>query len=232
MHFIQYSRTKEGHLNLKKMKLLPQEIRDQLRERFPQSSLSKMPGAAKLTSIKIMYVIERLNNVFGVGEWVLEWGEHQFSNQDEIIIQGFIKIPKYDFQTPATFGSARQTFYKGTETPIQSIGDLGKSAVSALISKSASFLEVGIDVFKGLQTHETPDAPETKWYPIPDDKDVIEVLEGGKWDEKLLGDNGAKITGKNNEDVYLVFTDEQVITIKEHLDKKHLEELDKKEVKK
>lgn len=123
-------------------KQLPAEIVAILREPFPAEALSTVPGGAKLTSIKSMYVIERLNKAFGIGRWSLD---HEVieANEREIVVGGKLHLVDYpDCQFPATYGGM-----KGYEKTDRS--DLYKGAVTACIGKAASFLEVGIDVYKG-----------------------------------------------------------------------------------
>ena len=54
------------------MEKITNEMREKLREPLPQEALTQHGSKTFLTSIKPMYVIERLNDVFGVGSWTLK----------------------------------------------------------------------------------------------------------------------------------------------------------------
>ncbi|MBA7662174.1 hypothetical protein ES703_70200 [subsurface metagenome] len=97
-----------------------------------------------MLAIKAMYIIERLNDVFGLGRWTLE---HEIINSENgyILMKGQLKLPDYpDIVVPTQYGG-HKTAGTGTE-----IADGYKSAITDCITKSASYLEIGIDVFKGL----------------------------------------------------------------------------------
>ena len=44
-------------------------MREKLRQPLPAEAISRHPTKTFLSSIKAIYVIERLNDVFGVGAW-------------------------------------------------------------------------------------------------------------------------------------------------------------------
>jgi len=119
-------------------------IRKRLREPFPQEAYQEHSQKSFLTVLKAMYVIERLNDVFGLGRWNLE---HEIINSEDgyILMKGQLKLLDYpDIIVPAQYGG-HKTSGTGTE-----MADGYKSAITDCITKSASYLEIGIDVFKGL----------------------------------------------------------------------------------
>jgi len=119
-------------------------MREKLREPFPPEAYQAYDSKPFLTVLKAMYVIERLNDVFGLGKWNLE---HKVIKEDNVyvLIRGQLKLLNYpDMIIPAQYGG-HKTGGAGTE-----MADGYKSAITDCISKSASYLEIGIDVFKGL----------------------------------------------------------------------------------
>ena len=121
---------------------ITEEIRKLLRADFPKEAYSAHPTKTFLTTLKAMYIVERLNDVFGIGRWTIEHSV-ELSTPDYILIRGKLIILDYDCEIPDQFGG-HQTTGKNTE-----IADGYKSAVTDVLSKSASYLEVGIDMFKG-----------------------------------------------------------------------------------
>ncbi len=86
------------------MQKITKEIRDRLREPFPSEALGTVASKSYLTSIKAMYVIERLNDVFGVGRWTLL---HEVIKEqaEQVLIQGELKIYDFDIVVPKQYGS-------------------------------------------------------------------------------------------------------------------------------
>ncbi len=123
-------------------KKITQEIRKQLRAPFPPEAITPHPTKTYLSTIKAAYVMERLNDVFGICGWTIE---HTIVSDDTdyVVVVGCIYLPEFELRTPDQYGGHGKTG-KGTEP-----ADGYKSAVTDLMSKSASYLEIGIDVFKG-----------------------------------------------------------------------------------
>ena len=126
------------------MKTIPEDIREKLREPFPPEAISQHPTKTFLSTIKAIYITERLNDVFGIGGWNLQ---HVIVSDtpEYVTVCGFISLKEpYGFDTPRQYGGHKKT---GTNTEP---ADGYKSAMTDCQSKCASYLEIGIDVFKGL----------------------------------------------------------------------------------
>lgn len=123
-------------------KIITDEIREQLRAPLPAEAISQHPTKPYLSVLKAAYVMERLNDVFGVCGWTVEHTVRDDAN-DYVVVCGCIYLLNFDLRTPKQYGG-HATAGKGTEP-----ADGYKSAVTDLMSKSASYLEIGIDVFKG-----------------------------------------------------------------------------------
>lgn len=121
---------------------ISKEMREALRAEFPSEAYSKHPTKTFLTTLKAAYVMERLNDVFGVGRWDLE---HKVVKDEGsyVLMSGRIKILDHDVVVPVQYGG-HTTTGKNTE-----LADGYKSAITDILSKSASYLEIGLDMFKG-----------------------------------------------------------------------------------
>jgi hypothetical protein len=122
--------------------LISEEIRKKLRAPLPAEGIKQHENKPYLSTIKSIYIVERLNEVFGIGRWTVI---HKVINTENeyVLMKGRLIILDYDCRLPWIFGG-HKTEGKGTEP-----ADGYKSAVTDIISKSASYLEIGIDVFKG-----------------------------------------------------------------------------------
>jgi hypothetical protein len=126
------------------MMQITEEIREKLREPMPPEAISQHPTKSFLSTIKAIYIVERLNDVFGIGGWCIE---HEIVSDEPDYVSMKGKIIIHDpvgIETPWQYGGHGKTG-KNTEP-----ADGYKSAVTDCQSKCASYLEIGIDVFKGL----------------------------------------------------------------------------------
>lgn len=119
------------------IKKITNEMREQLHAPLPQEALSQHPAKTFLTSIKAIYVVQRLNDVFGVGSWQTRT-EIVSIVDNNAVVKCIFQIPEYGvyFET-----------YGGHDD--KDLGDALKGAATDALTKAASYLEVGIEVFKG-----------------------------------------------------------------------------------
>lgn len=133
---------------MSEIKRLSKEIEAKLLVPMPPESITRHPTKTFLSTIKAIYIVERLNEVFGMGMWGLE---HEIieDSTEYVTVRGRIVLHEYGIATPYQYGGHTKTG-KGTEA-----ADGYKSAVTDCQSKCASYLGIGIDVFKGKQSHNT-----------------------------------------------------------------------------
>ncbi len=146
------------------MKTLSPEQAETLQKPLDPKAVSQHPTKPYLSTIKAIYVIERFNEVFGIGGWFLT---------DEIIDKVHIERPdkygnvekiqniviKTTFEAPE-YG-IKLWSYGGNDNP--DLGDAYKGAVTDAITKIGSYLYVGMDVFKGLA-----EKPHNSLQPLPE----------------------------------------------------------------
>ncbi len=167
-------------------------VREKLKAPFPAEAISQHPTKTFLSTIKAIYIVERLNDVVGIGGWDLE---HEIVSdpEDYVSVRGRLHYGKrnaddgpaysiYEFRTPDQYGGHKKT---GTNTEP---ADGYKSAVTDCQSKCASYLEIGIDVFKGKATNGSK-APRKAKKEVEGDEKEISVKQ---WEFlKKLGGNVA-----------------------------------------
>ncbi len=126
-------------------KVISAEIREKLRASFPKDAYKKHPTKTFLTTLKAAYIFERLNDVFGIGRWDFTH-EIIVNSEETVVLLGTLHILDYECKVPSQYGghSTKKTF-KGYE-----LADIYKSAITDSLSKCASYIEIGIDMFKGL----------------------------------------------------------------------------------
>jgi len=122
---------------------LPEDVNAKLKEPLPREAVSPNPQKPGLSVIKVIYVVERLNEVFGLNGWhvdneVVETGRM-------VVVRATLSIPRYAIAIEQ-FG--------GNDNPDR--GDAYKGACTDALSKCASYLGIGMDVYKGL--YEQPGA--------------------------------------------------------------------------
>src|SRR5262252_2680519 len=117
--------------------VLPPEVIAKLREPLPPEAVSPNPQRPGLSVIKVIYVVERLNEVFGLNGWRVV--NEVVENGRMVVVKGALKIPKYNIHVEQ---------YGGNDNPDR--GDAYKGACTDALSKCASYLGIGMDVYKGL----------------------------------------------------------------------------------
>jgi len=146
------------------MTKLPQEKIDALATPLPPEAIAPHPTKTYLSTIKAIYVVERLNQVFGIGGWfqrnevveisseVVAGDGKRYPNKMKVV-HSFFEVPEYGIKLD-NFG--------GNDNVDE--GDAFKGAATDALTKMASFLGVGMDVYKGKATQSTQspqNAPQT-----------------------------------------------------------------------
>ncbi len=142
-------------------KPITEEMRDKLNYPFPAKAYSKHPTKTYLTTVKAIYIVERLNDVFGIGRWALDHEVVQVT-EEQVLMVGELKLLDYpEHKITAQYGS-HTIVGKGVE-----LADGYKSAVTDCLSKCASYLEIAIDIYKGNKV------PEENYKPLKKETDPL-----------------------------------------------------------
>lgn len=123
---------------------LPEDLKKKLKEPLPTEAVSPNPLKPGLSAIKVIYVVERLNDVFGLSGWHMD--NEVVETGRMVVVRATLAIPKY--------GIAIEQF-GGNDNPDR--GDAYKGACTDALSKCASYLGVGMDVYKGLNDNRPRD---------------------------------------------------------------------------
>lgn len=111
-----------------------------LDRRLPDEAVSQHPTMKFLSSIKSIYVTERLNEVFGVGSWRVET-EIVERSERMVVVKLRFSIPEYGIYYECFGGNDNAD-----------LGDACKGATTDALTKVCSWLGIGAEVFKGRQT--------------------------------------------------------------------------------
>lgn len=128
------------------MQKVTDEIKKILDRPLPIEAISQHPTKRYLSSIKSIYITERLNEAFGVGSWTFK-SKIINENEGAPVVYVTLKIPKYGIKLSQYGGNDNG----GTKNPSYDLGDAYKGAMTDGISKIASYLGIGADVYKGKQ---------------------------------------------------------------------------------
>ena len=132
------------------MKKITNEMREVLRKPLPAAAISQHPTKTFLSTIKAIYVVERLNDVFGSGEWNIS--NEVISKEGKwIVVKSIFTVNDYAIKIEQFGGN-------DNADP----GDAYKGAATDALTKIGSYLEIGIDVFKGLLAKLEKGKIETK----------------------------------------------------------------------
>lgn len=174
---------------MSEVKSVSAEMVAALKKPLPPEAIKQHPTKAYLSAIKVPFIIERLNEVFGVAGWkvrndIVEAGDKM------IVVKSTLTVPEYGIEHEA-FG--------GNDNPDR--GDAYKGACTDALSKIASYLYIAMDVYKGLG-----DAPsrEAKKKEAAKSSDPIKVR--GKFTDFMTKEteSGTEVLGKVKE--YAVFS--------------------------
>lgn len=170
-------------------KQLSTEQINKLKEPLPAEAVKPHPTKTFLSSIKAIYVIERLNDVFGIGSWHLK-SEVIDSSTAMIVVKSTLSIPDYGIELESYGGNDNG----GENSKNHDLGDAYKGAVTDATTKICSYLGIAMDVYKG-KADRKQDTGKKDSAPINIDTDKPWLTE------KQYHDALARIT-KGEREVY------------------------------
>jgi len=139
---------------------VPPAMIEKLNAPLPARAITPHPTKSYLSSIKPAYVIERLNEVFGPGGWheVYEFVESQAFTKTitkdgktierpatMVVMKAYFTVPRYGIHMEA---------YGGNDN--EDRGDAYKGACTDALTKIASHLGIGMEVYKGRDNNPPP----------------------------------------------------------------------------
>lgn len=131
-----------------------------LNEPLPPEALKPHPTKSYLSTIKSIYVIERLNQVFGVGGWkvvneIIEKQVKEKTSKDNKPYTETMVIVKSVFTT--IDGNIYIESFGGNDN--DDLGDAYKGACTDALTKIGSYLGIGADIWKDKQKAPNSPAP-------------------------------------------------------------------------
>ena len=180
------------------------EMRDKLREPLPKDAVKQHPTKTFLSSIKAIYVTERLNDVFGIGSWHLKVNHITTTEKSMVVVKVEFSIPKYDIYFECYGGNDNG----GENSKNFDLGDAYKGATTDAITKIGSYLEIGIDVFKGKQQSQKESEKPTTII-----KKELKMFDKDKyftsnWENLIKAISNKKVTSIEQIEEYYVLTNE------------------------
>lgn len=123
-----------------------------LRKPLPPAAIKQHPTKSYLSTIKAIYVTERLNDVFGVGRWQIKTSLLPFDGNNIVrvtlrkngneefatIAKTVLEVPEYGIYYECIAGSSNDD-----------MGDAAKGGTTDGITKICSYLGIGAEVYKG-----------------------------------------------------------------------------------
>lgn len=117
---------------------LPDEIRKVLQQPLPPEAIKQHPVKKFLSTINPIHVVERLNQAFGIGGW--------YTNKRPVLQDRDAKMVVLDVEFFVPKYGIYLNNFGGNDNA--DIGDAYKGAYTDAITKIASYLGIGADVWK------------------------------------------------------------------------------------
>jgi len=164
-----------------------EQLKQELSAPLPSEAVSQHPTKTYLSSIKAIYVTERLNDVFGIGKWQTKVEKIADGDKGMVVVKLTFLVPDYQISYECYGGNDNG----GYDSKNFDLGDAYKGATTDAITKVCSFLGIGIEVFKGNKN------PTPKTYPDNDlpwinDKQVADLVQRIKGGEQGLVEKAKK----------------------------------------
>jgi len=184
------------------MESITDQMIELIKKPLPPESITQHPTKTYLSSIKAIYVTERLNEVFGIWAWTIKTNEITNAWKGMIVVKVIFEVPRY--------GIYYESFWwndNGWESSKNfDLWDAYKWATTDAITKIASYIGIGIDVFKWKNKWGWDNIPKTKVQPTKQDilleaikwaTTVEDLIEKGKQIETVCTTNSQKTFFRN-----------------------------------
>lgn len=132
------------------LKQVTDKMRAQLCKELPSEAVTPHPTKKYLSSIKSIYVTERLNEVFGVGAWRVKTEVVDKDNK-MVVCKVTLTIPDYGIEYECFGGNDNAD-----------LGDAYKGATTDALTKIASWMGIGGEVFRGEVGKAKPQPQQSK----------------------------------------------------------------------
>lgn len=124
--------------------MIDKKIEDILTRKLPDEAVKKHPSKTYLSVIHPMYVIDVLNEAFGIGRWQYKTEPVNFVGKFAVV-KGTLIVPEHGIHIEQFGGNDNAD-----------VGDAYKGASTDALTKIASYLGVGAMIYKGQGNTDIP----------------------------------------------------------------------------
>lgn len=144
-------------------KQITETMKQALNRALPSEAIKPHPTKNYLTTINAIYVSERLNEVFGIGEWQtkVEYVNEKANKTTMVVVKLTLDIPAYGIHYECFGGNDNADF-----------GDAYKGATTDALTKIGSWLGIGAHVWKN-----DPTGSKSAAKPAPQPKPAPQVTQ-------------------------------------------------------
>ena len=128
-----------------------EQLHAELYAPLPAEAIKPHPTKSFLSTIKPIYITDRLNEVFGIGKWQTRTENVLVNDNGTVVNKTILTIPDYDIYYECFGGNDNG----GVGSKGFDLGDAFKGATTDALNKIASYLGIGIDIYRGKQSHTT-----------------------------------------------------------------------------
>jgi hypothetical protein len=132
-----------------------EQLKAELYAPLPSEAIKPHPTKTFLSTIKPIYVTDRLNEVFGIGKWQLRTENILVNDNGTVVNKVIFSVPDYDIYYECFGGNDNG----GQTSKGFDLGDAFKGATTDGLTKICSYLGIGIDVFRGKQSAKPYNTP-------------------------------------------------------------------------
>lgn len=126
-----------------------EQLKAELYAPLPAEAIKQHPTKTFLSTIKPIYITDRLNEVFGIGQWQTKTENVLVNDNGTVVNKTTLIIEEYGIYYECFGGNDNG----GSGSKGFDLGDAFKGATTDALNKIASYLGIGIDVYRGKQSH-------------------------------------------------------------------------------
>ena len=126
-----------------------EQLKAELYAPLPAEAIKPHPTKTFLSTIKPIYITDRMNEVFGIGQWQTRTENVLVNDNGTVVNKVVLTVPEYNIYYECFGGNDNG----GSGSKGFDLGDAFKGATTDALNKIASYLGIGIDVYRGKQSH-------------------------------------------------------------------------------
>ena len=126
-----------------------EQLKTELYAPLPAEAIKPHPTKTFLSTIKPIYITDRMNEVFGIGQWQTRTENVLVNDNGTVVNKVVLTVPEYNIYYECFGGNDNG----GSGSKGFDLGDAFKGATTDALNKIASYLGIGIDVYRGKQSH-------------------------------------------------------------------------------